>query len=95
MLFEDWRPGYKSDLIIKNKFKQTNLSTGEHQKMGKLHSNHTFTTNCLCMLWWAGGQWVVEIILIKLHVSTNVDSVYDPIHKPLKTVVSTGHWISL
>ena len=34
---------------------------------------------------------MVEIILIKLHVSTNVNSVYDPIHKPLKTVVNTGH----
>lgn len=28
---------------------------------------------------------MVEIILIKLHVSTNVNSVYDPIHKPLKS----------
>lgn len=37
------------------------------------------------------GEGVVEIL--KVRVATNVNSVYDPIHKPLKTVVSTGHQV--
>lgn len=35
------------------------------------------------------GEGVVE--MLKARVPTNVNSVYDPIHKPLKTVASTGH----
>lgn len=31
--------------------------------------------------------------ILKVHVSTNVNSVYDPIHKLLKIVVSTGHQV--
>lgn len=37
------------------------------------------------------GEGVVEIL--KVCVATNVNSVYDPIHKPLKTLVSTGHQV--
>lgn len=36
-------------------------------------------------------EGVVEIL--KVRVPTNVNSVYDPIHNPLKTVVSTRHQV--
>lgn len=58
MLFEDWRPGYKSDLIIKNKFKQTNLSTGEHKKWGNcIVTTHLLQTACACCGEQEGSGW--------------------------------------